>query len=103
MPSPPLQAKEQSAGRQPQIFPQIILPAIVSGVLWGIASIAWFVANDDLGFAVAFPIITSGPGLVAALWGIFLFGEIRGKRNYGVLACAAGTNITAGVIIALSK
>ena len=62
-----------------------------------------FVANGLLSFSVAFPIITSAPGLVAALWGVFVFGEIAGRRNYAILALAATLNITAAVLIALSR
>ena len=38
--------------------------------------------------SIAFPIVTSGPGAIGALWGIFVFGEIRGRRNYSWLGVA---------------
>eukprot|EP00397_Hematodinium_sp_SG-2012_P056400 GEMP01069562.1.p1 GENE.GEMP01069562.1~~GEMP01069562.1.p1 ORF type:complete len:400 (+),score=33.99 GEMP01069562.1:34-1233(+) len=55
---------------KPTVNPKIILPAFVSGVMWAIAQIAWFYANDQLGLSIAFPIITSGPGAVGVLWSI---------------------------------
>ncbi len=68
----------------------------------GIASISWFIANQNLGFAVSFPIITSGPGFIGALWGIFRFGEISGKRNFIFLAVAFGITLPGLVLVALS-
>ena len=65
-------------GTTPYIKPELTLPAFMSGFGWAIADIAWFVGNDNLSLAVAFPVITSGPGLVGAMWGVFLFGEIKG-------------------------
>ena len=34
--------------------------------VWAIAQTAWFVANASLGMAVAFPIVTSLPGIIGA-------------------------------------
>lgn len=53
----------------PRVNPRLILPAMLSGIMWGIAQACWFVANDALSVTVAFPVITSGPGIVSALWG----------------------------------
>eukprot|EP00397_Hematodinium_sp_SG-2012_P036357 GEMP01039240.1.p1 GENE.GEMP01039240.1~~GEMP01039240.1.p1 ORF type:complete len:359 (+),score=51.49 GEMP01039240.1:20-1096(+) len=88
---------------KPVVNPKIILPAFVSGVMWAIAQIAWFYANDQLGFSTAFPIITSGPGAVGVLWGIFLFKEIKGTRNFIYLGCAFACIIAGGLMIVFSK
>ncbi|XP_020849737.1 transmembrane protein 144 isoform X3 [Phascolarctos cinereus] len=61
----------------PKVYPQAILPGFFSGVLWAIASCCWFIANHSLSAVVSFPIITAGPGLIAAMWGIFVFKEIK--------------------------
>ena len=53
-----------------------------------VAQTCWFVANGSLSMQVAFPLVTSGPGFVAAVWGVFVLGEIRGQRNYMVLILA---------------
>jgi hypothetical protein len=71
---------------KPIINPQIALPGFVSGVIWAIAQTCWFVANTELGYSAAFPIILIGPGLVGSLWSIFLFKDIYGARNYRVLS-----------------
>lgn len=62
----------------PKINPRLTLPGMLSGAMWAVAQSCWFIANSALSVSVAFPIITSGPGIVSAMWGVFVFGEIRG-------------------------
>ncbi len=38
------------------------------GVIWAVAQVSWFIANKSLSFEVTFPVNSTGPGLVAALW-----------------------------------
>ena len=45
----------------------MVLPALASGIMWGVGDALWFVANEKLGFVVAFPIVLAGPGIVASL------------------------------------
>lgn len=90
-------------GEKPYINADIIIPGTISGILWAIAQTAWFFANGQLGFAVTFPIISCGPGFVGSLWGIFLFKEITGFRNLGLLAAAALITVPALIMIGLSK
>ncbi|CAJ1344515.1 unnamed protein product [Effrenium voratum] len=73
-------------GNKPQVNPEIFLPGFFSGVMWAIAQSCWFVANVELGYSAAFPIILIGPGFVGSLWSVFLFKDIQGRRNYLVLA-----------------
>jgi glucose uptake protein GlcU len=72
----------------PDAYEDMILPGFLCGVGWAIAQVAWFVANDNLGLVVSFPIIALGPSIVASLWSVFLFKEIRGTRNYIILVAA---------------
>ena len=72
-------------GNKPQVNPQIIGPGFISGVMWAVAQSCWFVANVQLGYSAAFPIILIGPGLIGSLWSVFLFKDIRGQRNYLLL------------------
>jgi len=88
----------------PLINPRLTLPAFVSGLMWAVAQTSWFLANEALGgVSIAFPIITSGPGIISALWGVFVFGEIQGRRNYVVLCIAILTAVIGCTLIALSK
>ncbi|XP_012885262.1 PREDICTED: transmembrane protein 144 isoform X3 [Dipodomys ordii] len=75
----------------------------LSGVLWAIATCCWFLANHSLSAVVSFPIITAGPGFIAALWGIFVFKEIQGPRNYLLMALAFCIILTGALCTAFSK
>lgn len=89
-------------GESLYVNPECILPAALSGVMWGVACISWFVANGKLGFSIAFPLITSGPGFIGSMYGIFLFNEISGKRNFIILGVAFVITLTGLAFIASS-
>jgi len=88
---------------KPDLYPQAVLPGFLSGLLWAAADICWFVANVKLSIVVSFPIITTGPGVVASLWGIFVFREITGTRNFLILGLAFFISCVGVTLIALSK
>ena len=87
----------------PVLYPRVILPGFLSGLMWAAAQTAWFVANASLSVAVAFPLITSGPGIVSSLWGVFVFKEITGRRNFVVLGAAIALALTGCVLIGVAK
>ena len=74
---------------QPRVPPRALLPAFAAGLIWGLACLCWFNANAELAIVVAFPLVTMGPGLVNMLWGVMLFKEISGRRNFALLFLAA--------------
>ncbi|XP_034357296.1 transmembrane protein 144 isoform X2 [Arvicanthis niloticus] len=88
---------------RPKLYPEAVLPGFLSGVLWAIATCCWFIANHSLSAVISFPIITAGPGLIAALWGIFVFKEIQGLRNYLLLVLAFCIILTGALCTAFSK
>ncbi|XP_061849106.1 transmembrane protein 144 isoform X2 [Colius striatus] len=75
----------------------------VSGVLWAIANCCWFIANHYLSAVVSFPIITAGPGLIAAMWGVLVFKEIKGLKNYMLLSVAFCIILAGSLSTAFSK
>jgi len=82
---------------KPNLYPNIVVPGFISGILWAIGQICFFGANSNLPFVVTFPIIGSGPGIVGALWGIIVFKEISGSRNmlyFLIATILAGVGIT---------
>ena len=89
--------------KDPIVNKDLILPAFVSGVMWAIADTAWFYANSKLSMQVAFPIITSGPGFVAAMWGMIVYGENQGRRNQIVIGCAFVLTVASDVMIGISS
>lgn len=82
---------------------ELVIPGLISGILWGLAQVCWFRANGSLSYVVAFPIIVGVPGLIAAFWGVLLFGENRGRRNLLVLALIIFIQACGVTLIALSK
>ncbi|XP_036914182.1 transmembrane protein 144 isoform X1 [Sturnira hondurensis] len=87
----------------PKLYPEAVLPGFLSGLLWAIASCSWFVANHSLSAVVSFPIITAGPGFVAAMWGVFVFKEIQGQQNYLLMIFAFCIILTGALCTAFSK
>merc|ERR1712107_949176 len=81
---------------------KLVLPSICSGMLWGIAQAAWFRANEELSVVVAFPIVSSLPGIVALAWGVLCFGELRSVRSHR-FAAGLAVRIPSVVLIALSN
>ena len=87
----------------PTVYRRSLLPGLASGAIWAVAQVAWFLANKNLKFPVSFPIITSGPAVIATLWGVLLFHEIRGKKQIILLVIALAVTIIGVVLIALSS
>lgn len=91
-----------SRKNQPKVFPRVALPAMASGVMWAIAQVGFFIANRHLSLAVSFPIVSTCPGVVGALWGVFVFREIRGRRNILILLVAFAVTFAGVIMNALS-
>jgi glucose uptake protein GlcU len=90
-------------GTRPYLHVQSIFPAIISGIMWGIAQAGFLVANSVLSQAISFPLISIGPGTIAILWSIFYFKEITGRRNYVIIIGGTILRILSAVLIVLSK
>ncbi|XP_076468464.1 transmembrane protein 144-like isoform X2 [Babylonia areolata] len=89
---------------KPQVYPEVILPALVGGVMWAIATGCWFVANKALSEPVAFPIVSTIPGAIASLfWGVFVFKEIKGIRNILILLVAVTITAAGAILAGISK
>ncbi|KTG45919.1 hypothetical protein cypCar_00028168, partial [Cyprinus carpio] len=88
---------------RPRIYPKAILPGFLSGLMWGLATYAWFMANYYLSAVITFPIINAGFGLVAALWGSVVFKEVKGLGNLLLFALASCVFLAASLLTAYSK
>jgi len=66
----------------PVIPVEIAFPAFLSGLMWSLAMICWFIANTALELIIAYPLVTVLPSIIASAWGIFAFKEISGRRNF---------------------
>ncbi|XP_052077868.1 transmembrane protein 144-like [Mytilus californianus] len=88
---------------KPKVYPKVMIPALISGVMWAIGNSCWFVANRSLSIPVAFPIVTTGPSIVASLWGVLVFKEIKGTYNLLILVIAFTMGITGAILAGVSK
>merc|ERR1712173_356997 len=77
-----------------------LLPGIIGGTLWNGANLSSLYAIDELGYSVAYPIMQSAL-IVAALWGVFLFKELKGWRVLGVLAVSGILVIGGAILLAI--
>ena len=70
---------------KPRVYPQAILPGIISGIMWAIADSSWFIANAVLSEAVSFPIVTAVSMLCVFLhmvtWESVNLGLWKGKES----------------------
>jgi len=96
-------AYKEYKNEKPLLYPKVILPALLSGIMWGIAQTGFFIANQYLAFVVSFPIVSLGPGAVGLMWGIFLFREITGTRNYLLVFAVIFTFVACSVCIVFSR
>ncbi|KAI8761554.1 transmembrane protein 144 [Biomphalaria glabrata] len=89
---------------KPKVYPSVILPGIVSGIMWGIATTCWFIANAELSEAISFPIVSTAPCAIASLfWGVLVFHEVKGVRNILILVLAFCVMATGVILAGLSR
>jgi len=90
-------------GRQSFTPRNIVLPVIASGIKWGITQAAWLEANRVLSIVVAFPIVSSLPGMVALAWGMLCFGELQRARIRRFAAARLLVRLAGVLLIAFSN
>lgn len=88
---------------KPVVYPQAILPGFVSGLMWGVANCCYLLATTSLSQSVCYPIQASGPPMVGSLHGIFIFREIRGKRNIVILCIGFAFTLVGGILCGVSR
>ncbi|KAK6028154.1 hypothetical protein OSTOST_05804, partial [Ostertagia ostertagi] len=77
---------------RPFINPELTVPSLSSGLMYGTATFFFFSANQHLDPIVAYPILAKAPGIVCSVWAILLFKEIKGR--WDVLHLTAGICVT---------
>jgi glucose uptake protein GlcU len=70
--------------------------------MWAAANILYFMSTNALTQAISYPISNSGPPIVASLWGIFLYKEVKGLRNFAFLLSGFAFAITGSVLVGVS-
>ena len=87
---------------KPVMNNRLVLPAWACGVLWAAGNVCQTIGTSKLSQAVSFPIANSGPAIVSTLWAVFLFKEIKGKRNFMLLSAGFVMAISASILSAFS-
>lgn len=89
--------------QKPQVFPESILPSMISGMMWGVASIGMILATENLGFTTGYVIVCLSPQVVSSIWSVGVFREIRGARNLTRLGGAMALLVGAVSCFVVSK
>ncbi|KHJ91902.1 hypothetical protein OESDEN_08221 [Oesophagostomum dentatum] len=88
---------------RPFINPEITLPSLISGLMYGAATYFFFIASEHLDPIVAYPILAKAPGIVCAIWAIVLFKEIKGRWDFTHLIVGIIVTVTGITLITVSK
>eukprot|EP00472_Partenskyella_glossopodia_P002711 CAMPEP_0197517930 /NCGR_PEP_ID=MMETSP1318-20131121/3015_1 /TAXON_ID=552666 /ORGANISM="Partenskyella glossopodia, Strain RCC365" /LENGTH=338 /DNA_ID=CAMNT_0043067877 /DNA_START=3 /DNA_END=1019 /DNA_ORIENTATION=- len=77
------------------------IPGMLSGALWNLGNIGnIYACLPPLGLAVGYP-LTQCCLLVAGMWGIFLFGEIKGAKALGTFAAGAVVVVVGATLLGI--
>jgi len=87
----------------PYVNQESIIPGCVNGWVWGVGVTCFQFSNNILGQAVTFPIACGLQSLVGVLYGIFLFKEICGRRNFIILAFGFAATLIGSALCGVSK
>lgn len=76
----------------------VIRPSYFAGCIWTIGFFGGITGISKLGFSIGFTVASVGPIMVASILSIFVFKEIRGRRQL-MLYCAAESLQLVGVLL----
>ncbi|KAI6176305.1 hypothetical protein M3Y97_00783800 [Aphelenchoides bicaudatus] len=62
---------------RPFVNPEIVIPSLVSGLIWAVAQGLFIICMGHLSITLAGPIASIVPGCIAACWSVFYFKEIK--------------------------
>ena len=83
---------------KPFVNQRLVLPGLLSGALLGGGTVFWGYSSYKLSPAVSYPLVSVGSPALSTLYGMCCFREIKGKRNYCILASGL-IPMTLGVIL----
>nr|XP_040028537.1 transmembrane protein 144b [Gasterosteus aculeatus aculeatus] len=88
---------------RPRVYSRVILPGLLSGLMWSLATYCWFLASNHMSAVITFPVVRAGYGLVSALWGTLVFKEIKGLLNGLIFTVAFCAVLAGSLLTVLSK
>ena len=96
-------AYSASKPKRPSVSLDAMLPAMLSGVMWAVASAGAMLATEELGYSVGYPLTLNGAFLVNVCWAVLYYKEVRGAKNLRLFAAAVCFDVLGSVLIALSR
>ena len=96
-------AYSASKPKRPSVSLDAMLPAMLSGVMWAVASAGAMLATEGLGYSVGYPLTLNGAFLVNVCWAVLYYKEVRGAKNLRLFAAAVCFDVLGSVLIALSR
>jgi hypothetical protein len=88
---------------EPVVIQNLFLPGFASAFVWSIGDVFYFLASGVLPQSIGYPISSIGPPVVSTLWGVFVYKEIKGVKNYVCLTLGMVLAIVASILIGLSS
>jgi glucose uptake protein GlcU len=70
--------------------------------VWALGDVCYFLATGALSQPISMPISTVGPPIISTLFGVFIYKEIKGERNFAFLITGFIVALVAAVLIGLS-
>lgn len=77
-------------------------PALLAGLLWSAGNFAGTLATEQLGIALAWPLIQCQL-LVSSAWGVAYYREQRGVRQVGAVGAATCCIVAGATLLMLGK
>lgn len=87
--------------RKVKFTKKAVSAAITSGVIWNIGNLASLISLELIGLSKTFPISQSA-NLVAILWGVFYFKEIRSRKEIARILIGAAILLTGILILSIA-
>uniref|UniRef100_A0A0N4ZCH4 Transmembrane protein 144 n=1 Tax=Parastrongyloides trichosuri TaxID=131310 RepID=A0A0N4ZCH4_PARTI len=82
---------------------KIMISSICSGIIWLVSMCCMLYAIEKLSQTITYPIMSITPGLIAMLWSLFYFKEIRGLKNFIAIGVAVLIAVFGISLVVISK
>jgi len=77
-------------------------PALLAGLLWSVGNFAGTLATEQLGYALAWPLVQCQL-LVSSAWGVAYYKEQRGMRQVAAMCAATCFIVVGATLLMLGK
>mmetsp|Transcript_22757 Transcript_22757/g.58027 ORF Transcript_22757/g.58027 Transcript_22757/m.58027 type:complete len:413 (+) Transcript_22757:42-1280(+) len=88
-------------GRKSHVPVNLVLPGMLSGVLWGLGMVLWFEAGHKLSMVLVYPIMSTLMA-ISTMFLAFLHGKFSGRSNCGLAIFGTILRVVGVILITLS-